>query len=105
VDDGPVTIVTAAEVGRELERVADRLRAFGPRLAGRAEPLARVRVALQHLADLTADAEGRARRPVPELPAHALADQLLVLGHDALGAPGVTPDAVRSDLEGLRRVL
>jgi hypothetical protein len=75
---------------RQLERLADRLRVVGPRLAAREGPeardlLAAIRSGLQQLADLAADADGRPRRVVPELAAFALADQLLVLGHDLLG--------------------
>jgi hypothetical protein len=78
----------APEVGREADRVADRLRVLGPRWAARrhapdAEAVALVRRALQSLADLAADAEGAARRPVPELALRALADQVVVLAHDA----------------------
>jgi hypothetical protein len=98
---------------REIERVADRLRVLGPRLAARLatrrttrEPVAagpddaaastepvdaqaiatieQIRGVLQRLADLAADAEGRRRRPVPALAPHSLGDQVLVLGHDLL---------------------
>jgi hypothetical protein len=77
---------------RQLERLADRLRVVGPRLAAREGPqpqaqLAALRSGLQRLADLAADADGHPRRAVPELAAFALADQLLVLGHDLLGQP------------------
>jgi len=87
------------ELERELERVTDRLRLVGPRLGRRgteeaAERLADVRAVLQQLADLGAVAEGGPRRPVPVLGEHALADQLLVLGHGLCGdgcAPGSAP--------------
>jgi hypothetical protein len=36
----------------------------------------------QRLADLAADAEGRARLPVPRLGDHAVGDQVAVTGHD-----------------------
>jgi hypothetical protein len=100
----------AADLAREIERVADRLRVLGPRLAARASARSRagapaadsgqdsvaaqdartleqIRDTLQVLADLAADAEGRPHRPVPELAPHGLADQVLVLGHDLLAAP------------------
>jgi len=69
------------------ERVADRLRVVGPRMAARSSAeagalLDDVRSVLQQLADLAADAEGRPHRAVPLLAAHALADQTLVLAHD-----------------------
>lgn len=80
------------EAVRQLERLADRLRVVGPRLAAREGPqaqdqLAAIRAGLQRLADLAAAADGHSRRAVPELAAFALADQLLVLGHDLLGQP------------------
>jgi hypothetical protein len=75
---------------RRLERLADRLRVVGPRLAAReGEPaqelLTRIRAGLQRIADLAADADGEPRRRVPDLAAHALGDQALVLGLDLLG--------------------
>ena len=86
---------------RLLERLADRLRVVGPRLAARegeaaAHLLREVRAGLQRLADLAADADGEPRRAVPELAGHALGDQALVLGHDLLGAPGQRSAAVRA---------
>lgn len=84
---------TSAELIREAERVADRLRVLGPRWAARrhapdAEAIAAVRAALQQLADLVADADRAPRRPVPALALHALGDQVLVLSHEA-GRAGV----------------
>ena len=74
------------------ERVADRLRVVGPRMAARSSAEAAallddVRAVLQQLADLAAGAgagagagiENRARRTVPTLAAHGLADQVQVL--------------------------
>ncbi|MBT0770520.1 hypothetical protein KIH74_16365 [Kineosporia sp. J2-2] len=80
---------THDDAAQRLERCADRLRVVGPRLAARqgveaAQLLARIRAGLQHIADLTADADGEPRRAVPELSAYALADQMLVLGNDLL---------------------
>lgn len=46
---------------------------------------------MQELADLAADADGRERPDVPELSVMALADQLAVLGVDALRATGNRP--------------
>lgn len=100
---------TREEALRRLTRVSDRLRVVGPRLAARegeaaAEQLGRIRTLLQDLADLAADTDGHPRRTVPELAAHALADQLLVLGHEVLGSPDpATPDP-RSDLFRRRAV-
>jgi hypothetical protein len=80
---------THDEAAKRLDRLADRLRVVGPRLAVRqgeeaAELLGQIRSGLQHIADLTADADGEPRRAVPVLSAHALADQALVLGADLL---------------------
>lgn len=80
---------THDEASKRLDRLADRLRVVGPRLAARqsaeaAELIAQVRAGLQTIADLTADADGEPRRPLPALKAHALADQALVLGNDLL---------------------
>ncbi len=80
---------THDEATKRLDRLADRLRVVGPRLAARqsaeaAELIAQVRAGLQRIADLTADADGEPRRPLPVLKAHALADQALVLGNDLL---------------------
>jgi len=83
--------VDAGELIRQGERVAARVGVVGPRLAARLaareapearQMLDHIRSVLQQLADLGADAEGRARRPVPVLDAHALADQLMVFVHD-----------------------
>ncbi|GAB6900822.1 hypothetical protein [Kineosporia succinea] len=80
---------THEEAVKRLDRLADRLRVVGPRMAARssdeaAELLGRIRAGLQRIADLTAEADGEPRREVPVLGAHALADQALVLGHDLL---------------------
>jgi hypothetical protein len=88
--------LSEGDVTRELGRVADRLRVVGPRLAGRGtseaeETLSGVREALQALADIGARAEARPPGAVPQLAPHALADQVLVLGHDVLAAGD--PDA------------
>jgi hypothetical protein len=99
------------DVTRELARVADRLRVVGPRLAARdtseAEAtLSGVREALQALADIGAQAEARQPGAVPRLAPHALADQVLVLGHDVLAAgdPAATGRA-HAVLVELRRQL
>ncbi|HST81356.1 MAG TPA: hypothetical protein VLL08_06420 [Kineosporiaceae bacterium] len=94
-----VTGPTYDAVQRRLERLADRLRVVGPRLAAREGEAARqvlgeIRAGLQRLADCAADADGEPRRAVPALAPHALADQVLVLGFDLLGAPGQRNSAV-----------
>lgn len=117
-EDGDVVrpvMPVAPDVGsevlrRELDRVAVRLRVLGPRWAGRGgagQPQAdAVRSALQELADLGADVEGRTHREVPVLGPHALPDQLLVLGQDVLAAddPGAVHRA-HDLLVALRRAL
>jgi hypothetical protein len=94
---------TREEALRHLERLADRLRVVAPRLAAREgdeakETLRKVQAGLQELADLAADADGRPRRPIPGLAAHALGDQALVLGYDLLGPPDLAVPDPRSDL-------
>jgi hypothetical protein len=93
--------ISHEEAVRRLERLADRLRVVGPRLAARRDPaagelLGTIRAGLQRLADLAADVDGEPRRVVPELAAHALADQALVLGHDVLSVPDkrVAPNGI-----------
>lgn len=54
-----------------------------PRWKDRAEP---VHDLVQHLADLTADAEGRPHREVPRLAPTILPDQLRVMADDLLRA-------------------
>ena len=80
-----------AELLRRAESVADRLAVVGPRLAAResdaaATALSDIRTVLQQLAELGTDAEGRERRPVPVLGAHALGDQVRVLAQDVAAA-------------------
>ena len=107
-DVRPDESVSDEQAQRRLERVADRLRVVGPRLAGREGPaaeelLGQIRAGLQRLADLAAAADGEPRRPVPVLAAHALGDQLLVLGHDLLGPyPSLQGDARRRRSDQVR---
>ncbi len=96
-----MTAVDTDDAVRRLERLANRLRVVGPRLAARDgeaahQVLQEIRAGLQRLADLAADADGERRRVVPELAAHALGDQVLVLGHDLLSPPSRRSDAVRA---------
>jgi hypothetical protein len=99
----------ADEVRRELGRVADRLRVLGPRWAQRQSTpseVAHVRAALQRLADLAATGVPTETRRVPELGLHALSDQLLVLGHEALAEADADALAdVHAVLVDLRRTL
>ena len=94
----------------DLTRTVDRLRTLGlARLEAdfapeptRADAARRV---AQHLADVTADLEGRPRRPLPVLGVQASGDQLAVVGHDLLAAtsdPGTStvPTDLRTDRVG-----
>lgn len=100
------------QVRTELDRVLTRLTTLGPRLSrpaadGGPGAADAVRAVLQPLADAVADAVGERRRPVPVLADRAVADQLAVLGADALDAS--LPAVVLTDLAGrlaaLRRSL
>lgn len=93
-----------ARLERELRRVTDRLRALGPARLARSgddgrSPAAGGHDVAQALADLAADAAGRARREVPVLPVHAVADQVTVTAHDLLGEGD--DEAVRAGVERL----
>ena len=94
----------------DLTRTVDRLRTLGlARLEAdfapeptRADAARRV---AQHLADVTADLEGRPRRPLPVLGVQGYGDQLAVVGHDLLAAtsdPGTStvPTDLRTDRVG-----
>jgi|SRR4051794_2879061 hypothetical protein len=99
---------THPDAVRQLDRLADRLRVVGPRLAARdgaeaAGRLQEIRSGLQELADLAADADGRPRRTVPELAGYALADQALVLGHDLLAEERSDVFRARA-VEAIRRI-
>jgi hypothetical protein len=67
----------------QLDDLVHRLRVWSFASWEHGDRIERTRHALQQLADAAADADGRARRPVPELSPMALADQLAVLGADA----------------------
>lgn len=100
-----------AELLREVERVADRVRLAAPRLAARGssqaeQQLADIHLVLQQLADLAADAERTGRRAVPAVGSAALADQLTVLGRDvAQTCSEPTLSAAQELLVALRRRL
>jgi hypothetical protein len=62
--------------------------------------------AVQRLADLGADAEGRPRRPVPGLGPTVLADQLAVLADDVVRTGDAAAiDAAAAELAALRTAL
>jgi hypothetical protein len=73
----------------DLQRTVDRLRTLGlARLSASFAPeptrADAARAVAQRLADVTADLEGRPRRPLPVLEVQASGDQLAVTGHDLL---------------------
>ncbi len=70
----------------QLGDIVRRLRVWSLASWQLGDRIATARRAVQRLADLAADADGRPRVPVPELPATALADQLVVLDADAAAA-------------------
>ncbi len=101
----------AQRVRVEGARVVERLRTLGPQRLARAHedgvcPAERAHRVAQRLADLAADAAGRARRPVPRLPDPSAADQLTVLVADVL-AEGDEPAlaSAADELTALRRAL
>jgi hypothetical protein len=82
-----VAASAAAAVPAASSRVAD-----GTAVLTRADV---VHVLLQHLADLAADAEGNAHRPVPRPSVLTLPDQLRVLADDLTAAPA-SAEALKS---------
>jgi hypothetical protein len=100
-----------AVLDRELGRVVTRLRGLSLERLQRpddegATPASRTHNCSQHLADLAADAAGRARRPVPVLAAHGVADQLTVVAHDVLAeGDDAAVAAAAAALTALRRAL
>jgi hypothetical protein len=105
-DDDP-----RALLDRELGRVVTRLRGLSLERLQRPDdagvtPASRTHDCSQHLADLAADAAGRARRPVPVLAAHGVADQLAVVAHDVLAeGDEAAIGAAAEALTALRRAL
>ena len=105
----------ATQLGRVAERLRTlslaRLQAPVPGWPSRAVA---ARNLAQHCADVTAAIDGRAARPVPELPDLAVGDQVSVCAGDlvrALGARQIDGPAlaqvemVRTEVEALRRLL
>ncbi|MDA1360633.1 hypothetical protein O1R50_13440 [Glycomyces luteolus] len=75
----------SSELERAIGRVVEGTRHWSPaRWSSRADTM---HALVQALADITADAEGEPRRPVPHLPNQMqLPDQLQVIGLDLLEA-------------------
>jgi hypothetical protein len=105
-DDDP-----RAVLDRELGRVATRLRGLALERLQRSDdqgvsPAGRTHDCAQHLADLTANAARRSRRPLPVLAAHGAADQLTVVVHDVLAeGDDASIAAAAQALTALRRAL
>jgi hypothetical protein len=82
----PRSTVTARDVERVAEVVADRLRHLAPR---RLEPIeAQVGVLLNRLAAVALKAEGLEPRPLPATSPRAFGDLVSVLVHDLVEAAG-----------------
>lgn len=87
------------QLAGEVERLVGRLRALSPSRLGqpgdpRREHPTRAdagRCLAQVLADAALAVEGRAARPLPQIPDHAVADQVAVTGHDLVAALRRTP--------------
>jgi hypothetical protein len=98
----------ADDLARAFGHVADRLRHLAPsRLAPVADD---VRAQVRLLAGLALRAEGQPDRPLPDVAATALGDQVAVLGHDLSEALRGHPDAALLDdarlvLVSLRRAV
>jgi hypothetical protein len=93
----------------DLTRTVDRLRTLGlARLEADFAPEPTrgdaARQVAQHLADVTADLEGRPRRPLPVLGVQASGDQLAVVGHDLLSATSEPETATLPSDPGTARV-
>ncbi|WP_051703855.1 hypothetical protein [Glycomyces sp. NRRL B-16210] len=88
----------STELERAIGRVVEGTRHWSP---ARWSPLAPAMHALvQALADITADAEGRPRRPVPRLSGDMhLPDQLQVIGLDLLDVEPELTEPQRRDVD------
>ncbi len=99
MSDHVATSATAAlaQLDREVERVAERLRTMSDvRLAAPCPPYASVAEAghrlAQRLAGLAAELEGAKHREVPVLSPLAVGDQVALTGHDVATAARTLPD-------------
>jgi hypothetical protein len=110
----PADVLTQAlreQLDRETRRVTDSLRGLALERLTRpggdgTTPADRARTCAQTLADLAADAAGRARRPVPRTQPHGSADQVAVTAHDVRDEGGDAQlDAALAALIALRRTL
>jgi hypothetical protein len=73
--------------GADLDRLVRRLRSLTSRAWRTGERAAVVRALAEQLAAI-----GSPGRQLPEIPQHALADAIAVLGQDALDQPARTPE-------------
>lgn len=107
-----------ALLGREIDRVVDRLRSLGPNRLAAGGAVVSVADEAHRLAQLLADAAAgfadedrpdETRRNVPRLGDHAVADQVAVTGRDLLDAlaarRAVPPPAVMAAVAELKRSL
>jgi hypothetical protein len=89
-----------------IERLLNQIRHWEAprwRADGRAD---RVYGLLQHLADVTADAEGRPHRAVPRESDLVLPDQLRVIADDLLAAaPAAVLDRSTAEIDAMRKAL
>ncbi|WP_205324224.1 hypothetical protein [Glycomyces sp. YM15] len=92
----------STELERAIGRVVEGTRHWSPaRWSSRADAM---HALVQALADITADAEGRSRRPVPRLPNDMqLPDQLQVIALDLLEAELTETQRAAAD-EAIRKV-
>ena len=90
----------AIDAGQQAEVLIRRMRAWSASSWRHGDRITVVREAGQRLADLAAEREGRASRPVPDHGSSALSDQLAVLLADALraGVPEDRLDAILTDV-------
>jgi hypothetical protein len=99
----------AAAVDRLLHQVGHWEEPRWSAVPGSAQPsrAETVHELVQRLADRTADAEKRARRPVPQAGALVLADQLRVMRDDlvAAGPPDEVLKQATADVEAVHRSL
>jgi hypothetical protein len=94
--DGSADATAAAHLSAAVDRFLARVGHWSPHRWAAAARADRVFALAQQLADAGADAEGRARRPVPRLEHDAsLADQVRVLAADLVRA-GAPDDVLRT---------
>lgn len=96
-EDGPYE-ARLRQVRGDLDHLVGRLRSLGT-LSWKARRAA-VKELLDRIGDLAAQAEHRTPRRVPDLPDHALADALVVLGADLISALAIATEPDVLDAAG-----